>query len=61
MTRHYGRPRGNIHALQIEIARGLYMDETTLEKQPGFARVTADAADFTAALGGLALELTALA
>ena len=28
ITRHYGRPREGVHALQIEIARGLYMDET---------------------------------
>ncbi len=28
ITRHYGRPRKVLHALQIEeIARGLYMDE----------------------------------
>jgi len=30
ITRHYGRPRQSVHALQIEIARGLYMDETTI-------------------------------
>ena len=27
ITRHYGRPREGMHALQIEIARELYMDE----------------------------------
>ncbi|RAN36422.1 hypothetical protein HY11_01485 [Hyphomonas pacifica] len=26
-TRRYGRPKRNVHALQIEINRGLYMDE----------------------------------
>ena len=26
-TRHYGRPRDGVHALQIEINRRLYMDE----------------------------------
>jgi N-formylglutamate deformylase len=60
VTRHYGRPRGNVHALQIEIARGLYMDEMTLDKQPGFARVTEDAAAFVAALGTLAQELASI-
>jgi N-formylglutamate deformylase len=37
VTRHYGRPRDHIHALQIEVARRLYMNESTLEKAPGFA------------------------
>lgn len=37
VTRHYGRPRDGIHALQIEVARRLYMNEATLEKHPGFA------------------------
>ncbi len=33
-TRHYGRPRQGVHALQIEIARDLYMDETALTRLP---------------------------
>ena len=41
ITRHYGRPREGVHALQIEIARGLYMDESRIEKLPGFAAVQA--------------------
>lgn len=39
VTRHYGRPRERVHALQIEIARTLYMDEAQFEKRPGFAEV----------------------
>ena len=39
VTRHYGRPRDRVHALQIEVARRLYMDESTLEKAPGFERL----------------------
>lgn len=35
-TRRYGRPRQGVHALQIEINRGLYMDEDTVEPQPAF-------------------------
>lgn len=31
ITRHYGRPRDGVHALQIEIARDLYMDEGRIE------------------------------
>ena len=42
VTRHYGRPREGIHVLQIEVARSLYMDELTNEKQPGFDRLHAD-------------------
>ncbi|WP_448207728.1 N-formylglutamate amidohydrolase [Azospirillum sp. sgz302134] len=33
-TRHYGRPRQGLHALQIEISRDLYMDEATLARRP---------------------------
>ena len=36
VTRHYGRPREHVHVLQVEVARGLYMDETTIEKRSGF-------------------------
>jgi len=36
ITRHYGRPRDGVHALQIEVCRSLYMDETTLERRAGF-------------------------
>ena len=39
ITRHYGRPREGVHALQIEIARDLYMDEGRIERLPGFAAV----------------------
>jgi N-formylglutamate deformylase len=36
ITRHYGRPKRGVHALQIEIARDLYMDEARIEKTAGF-------------------------
>ena len=36
VTRHYGRPRENVHALQIEVARRLYMDETRIGRLPDF-------------------------
>lgn len=39
ITRHYGRPRERVHALQVEVARELYMDETRIEQLPGFPRV----------------------
>lgn len=36
-TRHWGRPSAKIHAIQVEIARRLYMDEVALAKHEGFA------------------------
>ena len=33
-TRTYGRPHESVHAVQVELARRLYMNETTLEKKP---------------------------
>lgn len=33
-TRHYGKPLNNIHALQIEINRSLYMDEAKIKTRP---------------------------
>ncbi|ODT05595.1 MAG: N-formylglutamate amidohydrolase [Mesorhizobium sp. SCN 65-20] len=50
ITEHYGRPARNLHALQIEINRGLYMDERTLEKSPGFYALADDIARFSADL-----------
>lgn len=38
-TQAYGTPGRDRHALQIEINRGLYVDETLLEPLPGFADV----------------------
>jgi N-formylglutamate deformylase len=31
ITRHYGRPAGGVHALQIELAQSAYMDESTAQ------------------------------
>ena len=42
ITRHYGRPRENVHALQIEIYRPLYMDEVRIERLPRFDRLQRD-------------------
>ena len=35
-TRHYGVPAARVHAVQIELARRLYMDETTLLRSRAF-------------------------
>jgi N-formylglutamate deformylase len=50
ITRHYGRPRENVHALQIEIARDLYMDEARFERSAGFEAVRADLSTLIEAL-----------
>jgi N-formylglutamate amidohydrolase len=36
ITEHYGRPMRGLHALQIEVSRGLYMDEQNFAKSAGF-------------------------
>ena len=39
ITEHYGSPTMGMQAIQIEINRALYMDETTLAPKPEFANV----------------------
>lgn len=39
-TQHHGQPNHNVHAIQIELRRDLYMDEATFDVRPtGFARL----------------------
>jgi N-formylglutamate amidohydrolase len=52
-TRHYGRPRAHIHALQIEINRARYMDEVLIERGAGFDAIVSQ-------FGKLITRLTAL-
>lgn len=54
-TFHYGSPGGKVHALQIELARRLYMDERTLGKNEGFGRCAEFCARLVASLGQLRL------
>ena len=42
ITEHYGDPAAGWHALQIEINRGLYLDEATLARAPGFEALQHD-------------------
>src|SRR6201999_917049 len=49
-TEHYGRPARRTHALQIEINRALYLDETSRLSTAGFAQLSRDIAAFTAKL-----------
>ncbi len=46
ITANYGRPENNIHALQIEINRSLYMDQETLTPTAEFDRLQQDLGDF---------------
>ena len=51
VTRHYGRPEGGVHALQVEIARRLYMDERRMQPLPEFAALRRRLAALIRALG----------
>ncbi len=42
ITRHYGRPRDRVHALQLEISRALYMDEAAITPLDQFAKLQAN-------------------
>jgi N-formylglutamate amidohydrolase len=58
-TRHYGRPRQGVHALQIEINRALYMDEVRVEPKPALPQIRQHVTEL---IGGLvALEPAVLA
>lgn len=50
-TKHYGRPRDGVHALQIEINRSLYMDETSFTRHPFIATLSRHMRELVAALG----------
>ena len=56
-ARAYGRPQRGVHALQIEISRHLYMNETTLARHEGYELITAVANRLVAAL--MSLDLSA--
>ena len=58
ITEHYGEPNIGRHALQIEINRSLYMNETTLAMSQGFADLVWQLRDVVRAV---ALEIGDLA
>jgi len=53
ITHHYGRPRRGRHALQIELNRALYMNETRLEPNQGFDRLQGDLDRLVSALAAI--------
>ncbi len=53
ITRHYGRPREGVHALQVEVCRPLYMDEARMARLASFEAVRDDITALVAGLAGL--------
>ena len=56
ITEHYGRPDEHLHALQIEVNRGLYMNENDFSQSAGFRRLSDDLEDLTETLCDFALN-----
>jgi N-formylglutamate amidohydrolase len=54
-TQHYGRPAEGVHVVQVELARRLYVDESTLRPTRDFPGVRAWCGALVAELGRLAL------
>ncbi len=50
-TQHYGRPSHDVHVVQVELSRRLYMDEASLVKHEGFGRLRAWCGELAAKLG----------
>jgi len=60
-TTHYGRPRQQVHAVQIEVNRALYMDETQMAPSAGYDKTKADLSALVAHLAELVPNLLGLA
>ncbi len=52
IVRRYGRPAEHRHSLQVEIKRGLYMDEQTFAPNAGYGKLEADLRRLTEMLAG---------
>jgi N-formylglutamate amidohydrolase len=57
ITEHYGRPARGLHALQIEVNRGLYMNERSFEKSEGFPALANDLTALVARLMEMPTDL----
>ncbi|MGH7272211.1 MAG: N-formylglutamate amidohydrolase [Polyangiaceae bacterium] len=57
-TQHYGRPDTGVHAVQVELARRLYMDEVTLRPSPNFDAIRAWCRELVERLGKAATLAT---
>ena len=56
IAEHYGRPERGLHALQIEISRALYLDETRFAKRAGFERLADDLGKVIDAFAAIPVE-----
>jgi N-formylglutamate amidohydrolase len=56
ITRRYGRPAEDLHALQIELDRSLYLAPDLRTPGPGFDRIASLIADIARAVSAAALE-----
>lgn len=56
ITEHYGNPAAGLHAVQLEINRGLYMDERRCGLIPPFSRVAADLVTLADRLAEIPIE-----
>ena len=54
VTQHYGQPGQGVHALQIELNRGIYMDETRLRRRRGITTLAQNMSTLINDLGQLA-------
>jgi N-formylglutamate deformylase len=61
ITQRYGRPSQRWHAIQIEVDRGLYMDEKRIEPNAGFEALRAALEGVVAVLCAVDSDRTALA
>jgi N-formylglutamate amidohydrolase len=56
ITEHYGRPSRGLHALQVEVNRGLYMNERTYVRTQQFAAIALDLQRFAAEMTTMTVE-----
>jgi N-formylglutamate deformylase len=56
ITEHYGNPAAGLHSIQLEINRGLYMDERRYQRTHGFDRLASDLVTLAKRLGEIPLE-----
>jgi len=56
ITEHYGNPTAGLHAIQLEVNRGLYMNERTFERTTGFASLAAHLQTLADRLAAIPIE-----
>ena len=56
ITEHYGNPASGLHAVQLELNRGLYMDERRYQRSASFTRLAADLQVLADRLGEMSVQ-----